>query len=208
MLKTGIILLAAGAGSRMGSPKQLLPFHGQPLIRHATNAAIDSGCSPIAVVLGSAADKIRPALLGLDLILTENPLWADGMGTSIQAGLRALEPHSLDAVILTLTDQPLLSADIYRRLRTEFERTHRSIVTSEYSGTVGVPVLFGRQHFGELMALEPDRGCKGVILHHKNIALRIPCPEAEFDLDTPQDYQRIQAMIDAPSLSKSGHGHS
>lgn len=193
MTKIGIVLLAAGESSRMGAPKQLLDFHGRPLVRHAALTALASQCCPVAVVLGAAADKIRPALSGLNLVVTVNPHWSSGMGTSIQAGLTALADHSLDAIILSLADQPLLTPETYARLRRAHETTGQTIVTSEYADTVGVPVLFAREHFAELMALEPDRGCKGVIQRHIQSALRIPCPEAEADLDTPADYQRIQS---------------
>lgn len=193
MTNIGILLLAAGESTRMGTPKQLLDFHGQPLVRHAALTALASQCGPVAVVLGAAADKIRPALAELNVIVTVNPHWSGGMGTSIQAGLRALADHSLDAVILSLADQPLLTPETYRRLQRGYEATGRTVVTSEYADTVGVPVLFSREHFAELMALEPDRGCKGVIQRHIESAQRIPCPEAEADLDTPSDYQRIQS---------------
>lgn len=204
MNKIGIVLLAAGESARMGTPKQLLSFLGQPLVRHAATIALASECGPVAVVLGAGADSIQPALDGLDLLVTINSRWSEGMGTSIQSGLMALANHPVDAVILSLADQPLLTPRTYERLVRAFETTRRSIVTSEYSDTVGVPVLFAREHFAELMALPPDRGCKGVILRHLESAHRIPCPEAEADLDTPADYQRIRS--DEPTLQDTTRG--
>ena len=190
---TALILLAAGQGSRMGSPKQLLPWDGRPLIRHAAEVALRSRCSPVVVVLGCAADTIRRALDGLPVVITENPAWESGMASSIQAGIQALDAQPVDSLILTLADQPRLTPEIYDRLVQTHRETGASVVTSEYAGTVGVPVLFGRDRFADLQALQGAQGCKGVILAHRDQAVGLPCPEAEFDVDTPADYARLQA---------------
>ena len=94
-------------------------------------------------------------------------------------------------MILALADQPLITAEIYNRLVAGHEMTGKPIVTSEYAGTVGVPVLFAKEYFPHLLALQPEQGCKGVILRYPTSALRIACPEAEADIDTQVDYQRL-----------------
>ncbi len=182
-MKTGIVVLAAGSSSRMGSPKQLLAYRGKPLLRHAVETALASACGPVIVVLGSNASTIAPSLYGLDVQIISNPLWEQGMGSSIHAGVRAAQGRALDAVILTVADQPLLTPDTYRRLAAGAN----PIVTSEYSDTVGVPVLFTAAFFPHLLALAPDQGCKKLILSNPDATLRIPCPEAALDLDTPSD---------------------
>ena len=113
------------------------------------------------------------------------------MGTSIQAGIRAAEALELDGAILALADQPLVTSAILCHLAAEHQRTGQPIVASQYAGTVGVPVYFAKSHFPQLLALAPDQGCKGVILKHSDFALRIDCPEAEADIDTPVDYERL-----------------
>lgn len=186
-----VVLLAAGSSSRMGAPKQLLAYQGKPLIRYAVETAVASGCGHVIVVLGANAEPIRAALDGLPVSVVENPDWAGGMGTSIRSGITRAEELGLDGAILALADQPLITAAILARLIEEHLQTGQPIVSSQYAGTVGVPVFFAKSHFGQLLALAPDQGCKGVILRNGDQALRIDCPEAEADIDTPDDYGRL-----------------
>lgn len=189
MARIGIVLLAAGNSTRMGQPKQLLDFGGKPLIRHCAEAALASRCRPVIVVCGEREAEIRTALAGLPVECVANPEWAGGMGTSIHAGLTALAEHAVDGVVLTLGDLPLLTAGIFDGLIAAQEASGKPIVAAAYSGTVGVPVLFLKPHFGALLALAPNQGCKGVILGNASVALHIPCPEAEVDVDTPEEYR-------------------
>ena len=131
------------------------------------------------------------ALADVPVVVVENPRWAEGMGTSIQTGIRTANSLGMQGVILALADQPLVTPEILHRLAEEHERTRKPIVTSHYAGTVGVPVYFAKSHFPQLLALAPDQGCKGVILKNGDDALRIACPEAEADVDTPADYERL-----------------
>ena len=189
MTNIALVLLAAGGSTRMGSPKQLLDYKGRPLIRHAVETAIASGCDPVMVVLGSHVDEIRRALDGLDIVVVENSDWEQGMGTSIRAGISGAEIMGCDGAILALADQPLITAEILKRLVEEHEETGRPIIASEYAGTVGVPAFFTREFFPKLTSLLPSEGCKAVILANLEQSIRINCPEAETDLDTPSDYQ-------------------
>lgn len=193
MKSTALILLAAGNSSRMGSPKQLLEFRGVPLIRHAVETALASPCSPVIVVLGANAERVKTAVSDLPVRLVHNERWSEGMGTSIQAGLREADAEGVDGVVLALADQPMVTPHIYDLLVRGHRTSRKPIVASEYAGTVGVPVYFSREAFPSLFALAPDQGCKGVILRHGTEALRIACPEAEADIDTPGDYERVRA---------------
>ncbi len=195
MANFGIVILAAGNSSRMGRPKQLLDFGGQPLIRHAAQAALASRGHPVIVVCGQFEAEIRSALHGLPVEIAPNPQWSGGMGTSIQAGLGVLAPHYADGVILTLGDLPLLTAATYNQLLDAHSASAKPIVASAYAGTVGVPVLFTKEYFAPLMALDPAQGCKGIILAHEADALRLPCPEAEADVDTPTDYRSMLSLF-------------
>lgn len=179
----------------MGSPKQLLDFGGKPLIRYSVETALASEASHVVVVLGARAEQIRPALDGLPVSIVENPAWEQGMGTSIQAGVREAQRLGCEGVILTLADQPFVTAQKLNTLMSEHKLTGKPIVTAEYAGTVGVPVFFAASHLPQLLALGPDQGCKGVILKNGDAALRIATPEAELDVDTPEDYQKLAAML-------------
>ncbi len=193
MADFAIVLLAAGIASRMGRPKQLLDFHGVPLIRHAASEAVASQCAPVVVVCGAQREPIAEALAGLPVELAHNARWEEGMGTSIQCGLRQLERSGVDGVILSLADQPLLDRDTYRGLLALHQQTRMPIVASHYSGTVGVPVLFTREYFPHLMALPPAQGCKGVIQSNRAHVAPFDCPDALADIDSPEDYERVLA---------------
>jgi molybdenum cofactor cytidylyltransferase len=185
-----VILLAAGSSTRMGAVKQLLDFRGKPLLRHAVESAQASGCDRVVVVLGAHEREARAALEGLEVEIVVNERWPEGMGTSIQSGLRALENGNLGGAILALADQPFVTPEFLGGLVKLHRETRRQIVASQYSGTAGVPVFFAREAFPLLMALKPDQGCKGVILGYPADALLVDCPDAAIDVDTPEDYAR------------------
>ena len=113
------------------------------------------------------------------------------MGTSIRAGISAAKIMACDGAILASADQPLVTAEILRRLVEEHEETGRPIIGSEYAGTVGVPAFFAHEFFPKLTALLPSESCKAVILANLDQSIRIACPEAETDLDTPEDFESL-----------------
>jgi molybdenum cofactor cytidylyltransferase len=191
MQRFGVILLAAGNASRMGCAKQLLEYGGKALLRHAAEVALGAGGDSVIVVLGSNASELRPVLTGPPLTIVENFRWAEGMGTSIRAGIEEAVRQNLDGAILGLADQPLVTSETLSRLFDAHAQTRKPIVASSYAGTVGVPVFFANEFFPALLALKPDQGCKGLILANAARAVHLACPEAELDVDTPQDYQRL-----------------
>jgi molybdenum cofactor cytidylyltransferase len=184
------IVLAAGASTRMGRPKQLLPsFGGQSLLRQATLEAIRSGCRPVIVVTGAHADQSSREVGDLPVQLIHNPDWAAGMSSSLRAGLAALEADDrAGAAIVTVCDQPFVAAPLLEGLATAYRSSGRSIVASEYGGTLGVPALFAREHFAQLAGLRGAGGAKQVIAEHADEVVRVPFPEGVADLDTPEDY--------------------
>ena len=187
-IRSAIILLAAGNSSRMGGPKQLLPFRGKPLLRHAAEVALSSDCEPVVVVLGFREQDTRTVLSGLAVEITINGRWAEGMGTSIQAGLHAISSRNICGVILTVGDQPFVTSGFLRRLLVRHQETGKNIVASRYSGTAGVPVFFSLKALSLLHSLQPNQGCKGLIFGKLNDTEFEDCPEAAIDIDTPEDY--------------------
>jgi molybdenum cofactor cytidylyltransferase len=185
-----VILLAAGGSTRMGAVKQLLDFRGKPLLRHAAESAQASGCERVIAVLGAHEREARAVLDGLAVEIVVNDRWPEGMGTSIQSGLRALENGGIGGAILALADQPFISPEFLAGLVARHRESGKPIVASRYSGTAGVPVFFAREAFPLLMALKPDQGCKGVILANSLEALLVDCPEAAIDIDTREDYAK------------------
>jgi molybdenum cofactor cytidylyltransferase len=186
------VILAAGAATRMGFPKQILPFRGRSLLRHAIDAATAAGLAPIFVVLGAHLERIEPELAGLPAraVLCSN--WADGQGASVRAGVRALcdGTNEPDAVVLLLCDQPLLGPDVLRELLA-VHTAGADVAASTYAETVGVPALFGRNWFPRLLDLPDSAGAKRLLAAAGDDLRRIPFPGGAFDIDTPMDYDRL-----------------
>ncbi len=188
------VILAAGASTRMGTPKQLLQWQGRSLLRSITETAIAADCDPIIVVVGASSDLIGAEVSDLPVQIVNNPQWQTGMGSSIRMGIQTLLVNrntNVKAAILLLCDQPFVSPQIIWQLRSVYDATHQSIVASSYQNTIGVPALFDRQLFSELLKLDRAEGAKVVIKNHLNATATIDFPQGSIDLDTPQDYQQI-----------------
>ena len=196
----GLILLAAGGSSRLGHPKQLLPYRGRTLLRHAAETALASACRPIVAVLGAQADHLRPEMAGLEVLIVENPEWEQGMGSSIRTGLAALEMSAPDVsgVLLMLCDQPLLSPEALDALVRSHLNTSSPLVASEYGGTRGVPAFFSRTLFPELRALKDAQGARAVIAAHASETITVPLPAGIWDVDTAADYARLRSQGEQP----------
>lgn len=192
MASIGIVILAAGASTRLGQPKQLLPYLGKPLVRHIAEVAIDSGSSPVVVVLGSRADLIRPHLTDLSVHIAHNDDWGGGIANSIRCGLAQIRDisSSLDGVILMLCDQPFVSTRLIRQLIAGYETANSAIVAARYAGICGVPALFDKSLFSELAALRGDVGARRIIRRDSSRVLGVPFAGGAIDLDTPEDVER------------------
>jgi len=187
----GVIVLAAGESARLGRPKQLIRVGGSTLLRRAARAAIAAG-DRVVVVLGAHADRLGRELEGLNVSTVTNDRWPEGMASSIRAGLAALcERSAPSAVIVTLCDQPLVGTEALLRLVDAYREGGPRVVASSYGGGVGVPALFASELFDELSALEGNAGAKAVIARHAGEGRAVPCPEAELDVDTPEDLKRL-----------------
>ncbi|HWT80923.1 MAG TPA: nucleotidyltransferase family protein [Candidatus Acidoferrum sp.] len=188
-----IIILAAGASTRMGVPKQLLRHRGRTLLGHAVEAALGSTCRPIIVVLGANAEQIQPEIGGLSVHIVRNAHWAEGLSSSIRAGIEAVAggPDPPEAVVLAVCDQPLVRSEDIQALVAAFRSTNRPIIASQYAGTLGVPALFARSVFPELLGLAGDRGAKQVIQRNAAAVWPVLCPHGANDVDTLEDWNAI-----------------
>jgi molybdenum cofactor cytidylyltransferase len=195
MSDTAIVILAAGGSVRMGRPKQLLPFAGVTLMRRAAQAAIDSGCGPIVVVLGAHAAAMRSELAGLSVEVVINDNWARGIGSSIRRGIAhlAAHPNPPRAAMLMLCDQPLVTGAVLRRLLAAHGASGKLVTVSTYADTLGPPVIVNAEYFPALLGLPDAAGAKAIWTSHPEMVHHEPCPEAGMDVDTPEDYER--AMI-------------
>ncbi|MGB8168878.1 MAG: nucleotidyltransferase family protein [Chthoniobacteraceae bacterium] len=197
-MSVGIVILAAGESARMGAPKQLLEFRGATLLQHAIDCARSIRNAPVAVVLGAHAEQIQMHLKGADVLVVENPEWSAGMGGSLRVGLNALlTAHpTLSSVLFLVCDQPLITAAALGNLIAAQERTGHVIVASEYDGILGVPALFGRELFPQLLALGGGEGARQVIAARRDFAIGVPFPDGTVDIDTPVDYARLRSAPD------------
>ncbi len=189
----GVIVLAAGGSSRMGSPKQLLRYQGESLIRRAAEAAVGSLCQRVVVVVGNEAQQMRDELAGMPVSVIENQNWSAGMSSSIRAGMEELLNEDLDAVMLTLCDQPFVTAEILNDLIFTHFKTGEPIVASSYEGIQGAPAFFTSELFDELTSLTADEGARRIILNHPHSVATITFPQGAFDVDTPREYELVIA---------------
>jgi molybdenum cofactor cytidylyltransferase len=196
----GVVILAAGASTRMGAAKQLLPVGGAPLLLRIVDAALASAAWPIVVVLGANAEQIRPVLARHPVLIAENPAWPEGMASSIRAGIGTLQQFSrdLDAAVIALCDQPAFSASTIERLVATQRATHRSIVASRYAERQGPPALFLREHFPALTALTGEEGARSLLTGDPSQVAAVDLPELAVDLDTPDDVQNYAARSVRP----------
>ena len=197
--QTGILLLAAGASTRMGQAKQLLRIAGESLIQRAVRIALGTTFGPVVVVLGANREQIEPELLGSEVLKVFNPDWASGMGSSIATGLDFLlqQEPSIQQVLILVGDQPLLQADTLAALIELQGQTQAPLVVSRYTGTLGVPALFTHALFVELSALHGAQGAKALIQKYRDQAAVLDFPEGALDLDTPEEWAAFLTKINA-----------
>ncbi len=183
---------------RMGSPKLLLTYGNGSLLRHATEVAVASVCRPILVVLGAYANQLVTEIDNLPVWPVINERWADGMGSSIQVGVEALNRYdrveNIKAVVLMLCDQPYVTTDVINDLVTVYHSSGKGIIASEYGGTLGVPALFGREYVAELATMSGAAGAKHIIAAHASDVVPVPFPKGVTDIDTAEDYRQLQGV--------------
>ncbi|MGV9213496.1 nucleotidyltransferase family protein [Micromonospora sp. RB23] len=183
---TGGLLLAAGAGRRLGQPKALLPYRGRLLVEHAAEILTAAGCQPVVVVLGARADEVRARTRLPDVVV--NADWASGMGSSLRAGLDALTSSPAAAVVVTLVDQPDLTPEAVRRVARD--ATASALVMATYAdGRRGHPVLLGRDHWpGVAEAATGDRGARDYLRTHGPAVRLVDCADVadDTDVDLPE----------------------
>nr|WP_321356465.1 nucleotidyltransferase family protein [uncultured Draconibacterium sp.] len=189
-----ILLLAAGASSRMGQPKPLLRWREQFLVEHQIKTLSATG-NPVIVVLGNQSENIIPILQNLPVKFTINESWKQGMGTSVAAGVEYVKqqfPVS-KGVLISLVDQPLITTQHLNDLLSNFEPDTQQIIVSEAdSGWEGVPVLFDRFYFDELSKLSGKQGAKAIFGNYTQNIKAIHCGDILQDIDTPEQYQKLK----------------
>lgn len=187
--RVAAVVLAAGASTRLGQAKQLVRVGGESLLRRTVRIAGEAGCSPVFVVLGFEAERMRPELEGLTAEVVVYPEWAEGMGSSLRCGVEAVLGAETvpDAVMVLVCDQPRLSVEHVRALIERQRESGAPITASVYAERTGVPAVFARQVFSELAGLQGDRGARDLIRGHAERVEGIFWSEGSVDLDLPED---------------------
>jgi molybdenum cofactor cytidylyltransferase len=188
-----VIVLAAGASTRFGSPKQLVRLNGRPLLHLAVSRAVEVAGQAVTVVLGANAAELAPLLRHTPAAVAINRDWAEGMGSSVRVGV-ARVPAAADAALLMLADQPAVTAEDLRRLVATWRRQPQCIVAAHYAGTVGVPAIFPREDFPALCALRGDAGARVLLKRGGARVVRMALQSAAIDIDTPEDLLKLQQV--------------
>lgn len=189
-----VLVLAAGASTRMGQAKQLVPIAGRPALQQVVANAIAVAGSAVTVVLGAHAAEVTRLLQHSAATVIVNRHWEEGIAASIRCGISSLSA-GCDAVLLLLGDQVAVSAPDLRRLIAAWNGADTVLAASVYSGQLGVPAIFPRWSFSELLQLRGDQGAKAIINRYHSRLAHVPMPNAAFDLDTPEDVAVLHAQL-------------
>jgi CTP:molybdopterin cytidylyltransferase MocA len=184
------ILLAAGAGSRLGQPKATVDVGGRPLADRGAALLRAGGTRPVIVVTGATAVDLA------GVITVHNPRWRTGMGSSLAVGLETV-PEQCSAAVIALVDQPLVGSQSVRRL-VAAHRAGASVAVAAYAGRPRNPVLLGREHWTEVVALAAgDAGARQFLRAHPELITLVECGDtgSPDDIDTRADLDRIAGLL-------------
>jgi molybdenum cofactor cytidylyltransferase len=191
------VVLAAGLSTRMGRNKMLLRIGSRSLVRRTVETAISARLDPVLVVVGHERERVEAELRDLPCRPVCNAEYAEGMNTSLRAGIRAL-PEDVEGAVVLLGDMPLVDASMMRGLVDLYRRERPPLAISTYDGIVAPPILYGRALFDELRALETSACGKSVVKAHRAEAAELRWPkEALTDLDIPEDLERVRSRLEA-----------
>lgn len=195
---TGLIILAAGASSRLGQPKQNLIYNGKTLLQHAIDVGLASQCTIIIVVLGASQEVVQDGIINPKVNLVVNENWKEGMAASIKQGVEAIleiEPL-LSQVIIMPCDQPYVDVTTLKNLISAKQKSGKMIAACAYDNTYGTPVLFDRSFFSALLTLKGQKGAKQLVMENFQKVVSIPFPLGSIDIDTQKDYEKLSGLND------------
>ena len=187
-----VVVLAAGASRRFGSPKQLVRIDGRPMLHTVVSHAASLAGHAVSVVLGSGANELAPLLRHTPATVVVNRNWEEGMGSSLRTAMTRL-PGAPAAVLVMLADQIAVSVDDLKRLVAAWRRNPEAIASATYGGTIGVPAVFPRRCFGALSELRGDQGARLLLKREWDTLARVPMPNAAIDIDVPEDLLEVEA---------------
>jgi molybdenum cofactor cytidylyltransferase len=184
---TSIIILAAGSSSRLGLPKQLLTLKNKSLLRLIAEKALEVQPREVIAVLGFESDRMQRELDDLPIRIVLNNEWREGVGSSVRAGIKAVDSQS-EGALIALCDQPRVTSELLNQLIDSCSH-QKPIAATEYTQALGVPACFDRSVFPELLLLQGDAGAKQLIAEDRARVAVHPFPHASLDIDTLEDYR-------------------
>lgn len=189
---TAGLVLAAGAGRRLGRPKALVDIDGELLVDRAVRVLVDAGCDPVVVVLGAEAPSVVAAAALDRAVVVVNDGWADGMASSLRCGLASVADLAAEDVVVLLVDQPYVGADHVRRLLDR--RGERPAVVASYGGEPRNPALLAASIWPAVcQSAVGDVGARGWMRAHPEQVLAVACDDlgGDVDVDTADDLRRV-----------------
>lgn len=190
------ILLAAGTSSRMGSNKMLFDLEGESVLRRAARRALAGGLSPLIVVLGHEFDKASKEVEDLPCQWAFNPMYRDGINSSVKAGILAVHRDARAAMVM-LADMPFVTSEMIAAMIERYRASEAPLVISDYAGVNAPPMLYDRSLFPEILVMEGEGCGRQVVRRHRDEAEVLTWPESALaDLDVPEDYERLR-MVDS-----------
>ncbi|MCX8062295.1 MAG: nucleotidyltransferase family protein, partial [Anaerolineales bacterium] len=187
------VILAAGASSRFGQPKPLLVWRGETLVHRAARLALEAELRPVLVVCGAEGERVAAAVADLPVHVVQNEDWQSGQSTSVKAAIQALDDTSGGAIFI-LVDQPFISIPLLQSLVEHHAQSLTPVIAPLVGDKRTNPVLFDRTTFNDLLRLEGDVGGRAIFGHYPPQWLFWHDEKLPFDLDTPNDYDRLLEM--------------
>lgn len=188
-MNIALLILAAGSSSRMHQPKQVLPVGDTTLLSLVIQNALKTIVSKVFVVLGAELKVIKNSIQDFPIQIIYNSNYKKGLSSSIVKGIKELLDY--DAVLILLGDQPKIDSIYLNEMVLAFKKQPRFIIASEYDGINGVPAIFPKKFYSELLKLEGDKGAKTLLNSDKLQVVKSKNPVNLLDIDTPQDYQKL-----------------
>lgn len=190
---TIIIILAAGASTRLGRSKQTLPYKNSTLLNYSIEVALESGIGPVLVVVGANEEEILPQLDNEDIEIVFNKEYAEGIASSIKAGVRHVQDHHIacNEVILMVCDQPHVNPYVLKSLVHTKLETGKPLAACVYKDTVGVPAVFDKRFFPDLLSLKGEEGGKIILMQNQELIATVAFPLGEVDIDTAADVDAL-----------------
>ncbi|WDF55650.1 nucleotidyltransferase family protein [Mucilaginibacter sp. KACC 22063] len=192
---TAIVILAAGASTRLGRPKQNLIYKSETLLNKVLTAA-KAVADNIYIVVGAHSDVVRSGIAEDNVTVLNNPDWATGMASSIHVAVNHMMQNqpSITAILFLVCDQPHVNAELLKHIIERAKASEKGIIACNYSNTLGVPALFKQQYFNDLLKLKGQEGAKKLLIAHQADVEAAPFALGNIDIDTEEDYKKLTSQ--------------